>query len=136
MEQAVAFIAGASYLAIGLSFILSSKDWLGFFKSIQKHGRKAGLALGLFHLAIGSFILGFHWKWSGLPLLLSILGAKALFEGYIYTIFPGVCIKLLKWYEPYFKQILLLSGFITVLISLVFFYEWGQSYGILQNIAK
>lgn len=126
MEQAVAFMAGVSYLALGLSLLFHWRVWSDWLKRMRTHGHSAAIALGAMHLAIGTFIVAFHWQWTGLPIVLTILGIKAILEGYLYTLFPGILLAMLQWYEPRHRPLLRVGGIITIVFSLLFLYEWQQ----------
>lgn len=126
MENAVAFMAAVGYLTLGLSLIFRSHDWSVWLKRIREAGKPASLAIGLTHVIAGTFIVAFHWIWAGLTILLTLMGAKAIFEGVIYMLFPGFMIAMLKWLEPHHRLILPLSGVIAVCLSLVFFCEWQK----------
>jgi len=74
MEQAVAFMAGANFLVLGLSYFFNADDWIAWIAHLQKQERRGSLTIGMINLLIGGFILGFHWKWEGLALVLSVAG--------------------------------------------------------------
>lgn len=126
MEHAVAFMAGASYLILGPSLLVRWQDWSHWLKHLREKDRTAALMIGAWHIAVGSFILAFHWQWEGMRALLTLLGAKAVLEGFIYTLFPGFTIAMLKWLEPHHRLILPLSGVILLLLSPLFFWEWQK----------
>lgn len=124
MEHAVAFMAGTSYLILGASLIFRWQDWSVWVKRLQEQGRTAGLSIGMLHLVVGTFIVAFHSQWTGLPLLLTLIGVKAILEGMVYTLCPGFMIAMLKWLEPYHRPVFPLSGLIALGLSLVFLGEW------------
>lgn len=126
MEQAVAFMVGVSYLALGASLFLCWEDWSAWLKRLRAQGRTAALSIGALHLAVGTFILGFHWKWEGLPLLLTLLGVKAVMEGYLYTLCPNTMLAMLKWCEPRHRMLLRISGLLTIVIAALVLCEWQQ----------
>jgi uncharacterized protein YjeT (DUF2065 family) len=130
MEYAVAFMAGVSYLILGLSLLLRWQDWSDLLKALRHKGRTSSLSMGGLHLAIGTFIVAFHWEWAGLPLLLTLLGVKAIGEGFIYTLFPEAMIAMLKWFEPYHRGLLRPSGLVTIIIALLISCEWVQHLSI------
>src|SRR5579885_745721 len=119
MEKAVAFMVGLSYLIIGVSLLLRWQDWSDWLKRLRAQGRPASLAIGALHLAIGTFIVAFHREWSGLPLLLTLIGVTAIAEGFIYTLFPGIMLAMLEWYEPRHRGFLRASGVITIIVALL-----------------
>jgi len=126
MEQAIVFMAGVNFLILGLSYFFHSDVWIAWIISIQKQKRRGSLIIGMIHLLIGTFILGFHWKWQGIALVLSMVGVFMVIKGTLYMLFPSLLPKLLAWLEPHYRALLLFGSFILIIIALVAFYEWRQ----------
>ncbi len=124
MEHVVAFMIGTSAVIIGLSLIFRPAEWLSYLKHIRMQGASASLIIGYLHLIMGTFIVGFHWMWTGLPLLLTLVGIKAIIEGITYTLWPNFLITMLAWYEPHYRTWFRTGGIITIIIGLLFLSEW------------
>ena len=126
MEYAVAFMIGISALVAGLSFLIHGRGWAEYLRRVRKAGQPAALIIGYLHLLAGTFIVGFHWKWEGLPLLLTLLGVKAILEGFIYTISPNAMLTMLAWYEPRYRALFSIAGIVTIVIGGLILCEWWQ----------
>lgn len=126
MEHAVAFMIGASALFIGLSFLLHGKGWLEYLTHVRQAGKPAALVIGYLHLLMGTFIVGFHWEWQGIGLLVTLLGVKAILEGIIYTVFPAVVPAMLGWYISHHHRLFRALGIVTMIIGLLVLGEWWQ----------
>ena len=126
MEQAVSFIAGTSFLVLGLSYFFNADDWIAWIYHLQKQERRGSLTIGMINLLIGGFILGFHWKWEGIALPLSVAGIFATVMGSIYMLFPSWLPAVLRQMEPQCRAILLLASVVLIAIALTSFYEWWQ----------
>ncbi len=126
MEHAVAFMIGISALVIGFSFLIHGKGWAEYLKHVHKAGQPAALMIGYLHLLVGTFIVGFHWKWEGMPLLLTLLGVKAIAEGFVYTLFPNAMLMMLAWYEPRQRVLFPIAGIVTMVIGGLVLCEWWQ----------
>lgn len=126
MEQAVAFMIGISAMVIGLSLFFHSKGWSEYLAHVRQMGQPAALIIGYLHLLAGTFIVGFHWKWEGLPLLLTLLGVKAIAEGVVYTLFPSGMLAMLGWYGSRSRMLFRIGGLVTVIIGLLIINEWWQ----------
>lgn len=124
MEYAAAFMIGTSAVFIGLSLIFRPAEWQAYMRHIKAQGTGASLIIGYLHLIIGTFIVGFHWVWTGLPLLLTLIGVKAIAEGITYTLFPQSMSAMIAWYEPRFRQWCRIGGMITIIIGLLVLCEW------------
>lgn len=127
VEDAVAFMVGISASAIGISFLSHGKDWAEWLRKLHGQGRPAALIIGYMHLIVGTFIVGFHWKWAGLPLLVTLIGTKAIAEGFVYTLFPNGMLRMLVWYAPHSRILFRIAGVITLVIAVVALCEWQQS---------
>lgn len=124
MEQAVAFMAGAGFLVIGLSYLFNSGDWIAWIAHLQKQERRGSLTIGMINLLIGGFILGFHWQWQGLPLVLTIVGVLATIKGTVYMLFPSLLPRLLEWLEPHCRELLVFASLVLLAIAAAAFTEW------------
>jgi hypothetical protein len=133
MEQAVAFMAGVNFLVLGLSYFFNSGDWIAWIAHLQKQVRRGSLTIGMINLLIGGFILGFHWKWEGIALVLSVVGVLATINGTIYMLFPNWLPAALDWLEPYCRAILLCASIVMVAIAAASFCEWWQLAGPAYN---
>lgn len=126
MEHAVAFVVGVTALVAGLSLFLRPHAWLEWVKHLRAQGVSAALMMGYLHLILGTFIVGFHWKWQGWPLLLTLIGAKAIAEGVTYTLFPKAMLAMLAWYEPLHRGWCRVAGLATIVVGLLVLGEWVQ----------
>lgn len=133
MEQAVAFMAGANFLVLGLSYLFNADDWIAWIAHLQKQERRGSLSIGMINLLIGGFILGFHWKWHGITLVLSVAGVLATIMGTIYMLFPSFLPRVLEWQEPHCRALLLFASLVLIAIAAVSFYEWWQLAGYAYN---
>lgn len=124
MEQAVPFMAGASFLVLGLSYLFNSGDWIAWIAHLQKQERRGSLTIGMINLLIGGFILGFHWQWEGLALVLTIIGVLATIKGTVYMLFPSLLPRLLEGLEPHCRGLLVFASLVLLAISAAAFTEW------------
>lgn len=126
MEHAISFIIGTTAIVLGLSLIARPRSWLELTKHLHAQGESASLMIGYLHLIIGTFILGFHWKWSGLSLIVTLIGLKAVLEGVIYTLFPKAMLAMLAWYKPRHIIWFRIGGLLTVIIGGIVLCEWWK----------
>lgn len=117
MEHAVAFMAGTSFLVIGLSLLFRPGAWMDWLDAVGKEGERAAITIGMIEILLGGLIVGFHWKWEGLPLVLTIIGVLAMLEGAFYLLFPGMLGVILKWMKPYWRRMMPLGGIITIALA-------------------
>lgn len=132
MEQAVAFMAGVNFMVLGLSYFFNAGDWIAWIAHLQKQMRRGSLTIGMINLLIGGFILGFHWKWEGIALVLTIVGVLATIKGTIYMLFPNFLPSALEWLEPHCRGLLLFASLVLIAIAFASFCEWWQLAGQSQ----
>lgn len=126
MEHAVAFMAGASFLVLGLSYFFNPGDWIAWIAHLQKQERRGSLTIGMINLLIGGFILGFHWKWEGIALVLTVVGVLATIKGTVYMLFPSLLPRLLEGLEPHCRGLLLFASLVLIAIAAASLWEWWQ----------
>lgn len=126
MEQAVALMAGINFLALGLSYYFNAGDWIAWIAQLQKQERRESLTIGMINVLIGGFILGFHWKWAGIGLLLSLIGVAATIKGTVYMLFPSFLPNVLRYLEPHCRIVLLYASMILIAVGFAALFEWWQ----------
>jgi len=83
MGRSVEILAIILFGVIGLSHILQPKAWAEFF-ILLRGKREAGAFIdGFLDLPLGAFIVGFHNIWSGIPVVLTLLGWALFIKGLI-----------------------------------------------------
>gem|GEM_PF-1657777 len=95
VERAVQLFAVIHLLVIGVSHVFASRAWSEFFIALRERGRPGVFFVGLLSLGFGSIIAAFHAVWSGVPLLLTVLGWVQCVKGAVYLTFPDVGLRQL-----------------------------------------
>ncbi|HEX5759132.1 MAG TPA: hypothetical protein VF121_08055 [Thermoanaerobaculia bacterium] len=95
MERAVLVYATVQLLIIGLSHLLQPRAWAEFFILLREKGAPGVFATAFLSLVFGSVIVGFHRVWSGIPLVLTLLGIAQVLKAAIYLCFPGFALRKL-----------------------------------------
>lgn len=88
MEQSVAVFATINFLVIGLSHLTQHNGWRQFFQVLHANGHAGAFANGLLTLFTGSIIVAFHNVWSGVPVLLTLIGWVYLAKSLAIFLFP------------------------------------------------
>lgn len=128
MELAIEFTIGVCFLVSGMSWMLRTDIWAECFARIREEGRHKALGLGLIELLISAFVVGGHPVWTGLPLLLTIIGICGMLEGTFYLLFPRALPRILLFFEPR-TDALKFMGFIFILLGAVILYAWWRQIG-------
>jgi hypothetical protein len=74
MERSVEVLAIILFGVVGLSHLLQPKVWAEFFILLRGKGEAGAFVDGLLHLPLAGVIIGFHNVWSGIPVVLTLVG--------------------------------------------------------------
>lgn len=89
MERAVEIYAIVNLLIIGLSHAVAPRAWLHFFSVLRQSGEAGVFATAFLNLVFGSIIVAFHNVWTGIPLVLTLLGWANVIKALLYFAFPA-----------------------------------------------
>lgn len=93
MERSVEVLAVILLAVIGLSHILHPRAWAEFFILLRGRGEPGAFVDGFLNLPFGSFIVAFHNTWSGIPVLLTLLGWALVIKGIVRFCAPKLALK-------------------------------------------
>jgi hypothetical protein len=83
MGRSVEILAIILFGVVGLWHILQPKAWAEFFILLRGKGDAGAFVDGLLNLPLGAIIVGFHNVWSGLPVVLTLVGWGLLIKSLI-----------------------------------------------------
>ena len=95
MERSVEVLAIILFGILGLSHILQPKAWADFFILLRGKGEVGAFVDGFLNLPLGGVIVGFHNTWSGLPLVLTLVGWGLLMKGLIRFCAPQQALRMM-----------------------------------------
>src|SRR3989337_1864293 len=95
MERAVQIFAVINFLVIGLSHIVRARGWCDFFLLLRSKGAAGGFVNGFLSLWFGSVGVAFHPVWTGIPLILTVIGWMQLLKAFLTFVVPGYAEKSL-----------------------------------------
>jgi len=93
MERALEIFAVVQLTVIGLSHIVFHRAWAEFFVWLTAKGRPGAFANGFMSLALGSMVVAFHQVWSGLPMVLTIVGVLSLVKAASCFLLPDAALR-------------------------------------------
>ena len=88
MERATAIFAAVNFLVIGLSHLLQGRAWREFFAKLLSLGQPGAFVNGMLALAMGTVIVSFHNVWSGVPLVLTLVGWLMVSKALVVLVLP------------------------------------------------
>jgi len=95
MERSVEVLAIILFGVVGLSHIVQPRAWAEFFILLRGKGEAGAFVDGFLNLPLGAFIVGFHNIWSGIPLVLTLVGWGLLIKSLIRFCAPKQAVKIL-----------------------------------------
>ena len=88
MERSVEVLAIIWFGVLGLSHLLQPKAWVEFFILLRGKGEAGAFVDGLLNLPPAGVIIGFHNVWSGIPVVLTLVGWGLLIKSLLRFCLP------------------------------------------------
>ena len=95
MERSVEVLAIILLGVVGLSHLLQPKAWAEYFILLRGKGEAGAFVDGLLQLPLAGFIIGFHNVWSGIPVVLTLLGWAFLIKSLIRFCAPKQALRVM-----------------------------------------
>jgi hypothetical protein len=92
-ERATEVFAVINFTVIGLSHIAQPRVWVEFFTFLRERGHAGVFFNGMLSLLFGSILAAFHNVWTGLPMIVTIIGWAQVFKGLVALVAPAVSMK-------------------------------------------
>ena len=93
MEASVEMLAAVGFIVIGLSHMAQPRAWVEFFIAVRGQGRTGSFINAFIHFPLGAIIVAFHNVWSGLPLVLTLVGWGLVLKSLLYFTLPDFGLK-------------------------------------------
>ena len=128
MEHAVQIYAIINLTVIGISHMVRPRVWVDFFVFLRERGEAGVFAVALLNLIFGSIIVAFHNVWSGIPLVLTVLGWANVVKALIYFAFPAFGLRKLHFLSHERANRVVGGGIIFLLLAGVLGYHvWSAA---------
>jgi hypothetical protein len=95
MERSVEVLAVILFAITGLSHILQPRAWVEFFTLLRDKGAPGAFVDGFLNLPVGGVIVGFHNTWSGIHVVLTLVGWALLFKSLIRFCAPKQALRIM-----------------------------------------
>ena len=92
-EHAIQVFAVVNFVVIGLSHIVQPRVWFKFFEMLRQLGYPGVFVNAMLSLLVGSIIVAFHNVWTGIPMVLTLIGWAQVLKGLISLVAPAVGMK-------------------------------------------
>ena len=127
MEREIQIFATINLVVIGLSHVAQPRAWAEFFVALREKGDRGVFVVGFMSLAFGSLIVAFHNVWSGLPIVLTILGWAQVLKGLVYFTFPSYGLRKLGIVDVERARMFVWPGLGLLVIAALLGYELAAS---------
>ena len=95
MERSVEVLAAILFGVTGLSHILQHRAWAAFFILLCGKGEAGAFVDGFLNLPLAGLIIGFHNTWSGIPVVLTLVGWALLIKSLIRFCAPKQALRIM-----------------------------------------
>ena len=95
MQRSVEVFAVIWFGVFGLSHVLQPRAWAEFFLLLRGKGASGAFVDGFVNLPVAALILAFHQTWSGIPLVLTLVGWALLIKSLIRFCAPSVALRVM-----------------------------------------
>ena len=96
MERSLEILAVIHLSVMGLSHIVHHRLWAEFFIRLRNLGHAGVFVHGFLSLAFGSMILAFHWIWSGIPAVPTVVGLLYIVKTLQCFLLPSLSMRSLN----------------------------------------
>jgi hypothetical protein len=128
MEHAVQIYAIINLTVIGMSHVVRPRVWIDFFAFLRERGEAGVFAVALLNLIFGSIIVAFHNVWSGIPLLLTVLGWANVLKALLYFMFPALVLRRLHSLSHERANLVVGGGILFLLLAgLLGYHVWSTA---------
>jgi hypothetical protein len=94
VERAVEIFVAVALFGVGLSHALQPLAWVEFFVWLRSQGRCAVFLEGLLTLNCGALVVAFHNVWTGLPVVITLIGWGMVLKATVRLAAPGLGLRV------------------------------------------
>ena len=123
MEAAIQIFAVVNLAVIGISHIVRPGAWVVFFEWLKGKGEAGVFATAFLSLGFGSIIVAFHNVWSGIPMVLTLLGWAQILKALVYFTWPSYGLKKLQLVSEKRGILFIIPGIAFVVVAALLLYN-------------
>lgn len=117
MERAVQIYAIINFVVIGLSHVVQPRVWVELFTFLRERGETGVFATAFLSLIFGSIVVAFHNVWTGIPLVLTLLGWAQVLKAFVYFVFPAYGLRKLQIPSPERAHVFIAPGVLFLMLA-------------------
>ncbi len=128
MQQAIEIFAVINFLIIGLSHVFQHRVWAEFFILLHRQGRPGAFANGFLSLMTGSLIVAFHNVWSGIPVILTVIGWSFVLKAAVVFLVPEWGLRSIGRIRLESSRLFIVPGVIMILVAVLVGYSLWRTW--------
>lgn len=121
MAESIAVFVSINFTIIGLSHICQVQGWRDFFQQLHSMGRPGAFANGMITLLMGSLIVSFHNVWTGVPVILTLIGWGYILKSTAIFLYPEWNLRSMQSVETSSPTKLRIAGVVLLGIAVTIF---------------
>ena len=127
MTSTVSFVMSWFILILGLSYLLQKESWKKLVNDFFIKGDiHRIIPMNLFMLVFGLAVIANHNIWEmSWRAVITIFGWSMAIKGALYMAFPGLMIKIAKYFVPAMDTWIRAGGIIITLLGAMLVYQFG-----------
>ena len=123
MERSIEVFAAINFTIMGLSHLAQPRAWIGFFALLRSKGEAGALVNGFVTLGMGSIIVAFHNVWSGIPVVLTVVGWLYVLKSLVIFTLPGAGLRSLERAEAGGGRVFVVPGVLLLVLAGLLWYS-------------
>ena len=128
MQLAIEIFAVINFLIIGLSHVFQQRVWAEFFILLHRQGRPGAFANGFLSLFTGSLIVAFHNVWSGIPVVLTVIGWSFVLKAAVVFVVPEWGLRSIGRIRLERSRLFMVAGVIMILVAALLGYSLWRTW--------
>ena len=124
LERAAEIFTVVNFAVVGISHIAQPRAWVEFFVKLRAHGHPGVFANGMLSLMVGSIIVSLHNVWSGLAMIVTLIGWAQVVKGLVALSAPAVGMKGLMRVSDERAYEIQAAGAVFLVLCAVIVWSW------------
>lgn len=117
METEIQIAVAIQLAVFGAAHLLQPRALVQFYGVLSAKGEAGVVFIALLGVCAGSVIVAFHNVWTGIPIVLTVLGWAQVLKGTVYMLFPAFGLKQIARVTPERANLFRWPGIPLLIIS-------------------
>jgi hypothetical protein len=123
VERSIEMLVALQMFILGLSHIVQHRAWADFFILLREKGAAGNFFNAFLHTGVGTLVVSFHNVWSGIPVVLTVLGWAWVLKGFLYFVVPSIGLRSLRLVSIENSRRFAVAGVFMIFVSGLLAYD-------------